>query len=267
LEERRRRNREAARAARRDPEKAARIAASKQRSVARVKADRERHAEMLDKRRIDYRLAAERERGAMAVASGKRRRPTGALYPIGPFRGWILGLVEEGRLSGVPSPYKYAAARMGVSERRLQDYLKVWVTVAETIVDFACSTDGRIMFTELYPPDGSWVVLDESASVIPKRSVGPEARCISPGCRELRNGNGRFCHEHFEVLSRVREELDADGRLMSANGAAPKRSTRPRRTDPAPTCCSPHCWSPREVGHRFCSDCEDAGLVEEEMFV
>jgi len=175
--------------------------------------------------------------------------------PIAPFRVWVARRIVEQRAKDPRNPHVRTAEALGVSTRRLYEWLHEWEYIDEADVDKAVTRDGRFSLNDIY---GYGPVVEDVVA------LPPDTECAAKDCAERRNG-GRFCHEHTELLARIRAEYEAEGALMCRSGGAPKRLSGDRpRTKPQPTCCNPHCWNPRVGGAAFCETCEADGWIEEE---
>lgn len=199
------------------------------------------------------------------------------MLPIGPLQLWVWCRRRALGLSGAPDPSAIVAAWLGVHDDSVNRWLDRKSPVDEEFIDLVLTRSGRGSFEDAYPqafldaPSQArrvlvWVgmVLDAQEAV-----AGPVRRCgWGKGCGDLAVAGGRFCGSHGAVLAGIREQILREGSEMSRGGAvtlkAARRGKGARTLEPQ--CCALECMNPRLRGERFCFACQDAGMVEEEMF-
>lgn len=171
---------------------------------------------------------------------------SGPLLPAAPFRAWVSSLGAQ--RSATADVRKHVAGRLGVSPRRLYDWLNVMEWVYEAVVDAACTHHGGMTVAELYP-DGPATLAPES---VPAPAEAPAGTCHSPGCR-MPADDGRWCSACADRLARIRADVDAEAARFKA---------RIKRPGARATCCAPDCQRPRLRTARYCPSCAEDGWDE-----
>ena len=197
---------------------------------------------------------------------------------VGPLQLWIWGRRRALAVSGAIDPNEIVGDWMGVHPDSINRWLERRSPVSEEFVDMVLTRSGRATFDDIYPPAllGAptrargvlvWIEMvmaaEERAQAVPPRRCG-----WGDGCPERVVAGKRFCGPHARILAGIREEIRQEADDMSRGGGvslvASRRAKGKRPT--APICCAAGCFEPRLQGDRFCMSCQDAGMVEEEVF-
>ena len=192
---------------------------------------------------------------ALPFRPQSKRLQIGAALPIIPYRAWLRALIREESEGHPQNPHMVVARRLGVSSRRITEWLYDRDEIDEATVDRVATRDGTTVL-EIY----------RCYADVDKRETRVERVCANPDCVHPRTV-GRFCGPCSARLAAIRAEFKGESKAMAEMGGATRAESRRNPNRPkVGVCCNPNCWQPREIGERFCDECVDAGWVEEGAF-